>query len=381
MRGHRHSSRYPPPLGLLLPLLLLLLLLPLSTHGDDSASSSCSSALPADYTAALQDPCGAQMSGPQAPEEFSILFDTNLYGGFRANCRRARAPVWVDRIFNLAVNGYYDENYFFRVIASDSLRIVQFGTNGNPAISNCYNFQSPQLAPCAILEPQPDAMPTNEGGIRGLSNVRGTLSMSTSFNESTGTTWNATAELFINTGDNAARLDPLLFVPVCTVEPRGMAGAVYQFPSFGEVQELGGPGVSLDALYAQGNAYIQANSSWDTMAATTRVRVVCYCGGGGSDDRETEPVCDAAPFDETCGPCAAAGEGEATGATDRASPAFLPYEAFDGGAWRCPSGSDDTCAVAGGGKGGAAAIALGEVAAERHRWPWQKGGRWRQRRR
>jgi hypothetical protein len=31
------------------------------------------------------------------------------------------------------------------------------------------------------------------------------------FNESTGTTWNATAELFINTGDNS-RLDPMLFV-------------------------------------------------------------------------------------------------------------------------------------------------------------------------
>jgi hypothetical protein len=40
--------------------------------------------------------------------------------------------------------------------------------------------------------------------------------MSTSFNEVTGTTWNATAELFVNTGDNP-RLDPMLFVPVCVV--------------------------------------------------------------------------------------------------------------------------------------------------------------------
>jgi len=43
--------------------------------------------------------------------------------------------------------------------------------------------------------------------------------MSTSFSEATGTTWNATAELFVNTGDNA-RLDSMLFVPICEVRAR-----------------------------------------------------------------------------------------------------------------------------------------------------------------
>jgi len=42
-------------------------------------------------------------------------------------------------------------------------------------------------------------------GVHGLSNRFGTLSMSTSFNEITGTTWNATAELFLNTGAAVAR--------------------------------------------------------------------------------------------------------------------------------------------------------------------------------
>ena len=42
-------------------------------------------------------------------------------------------------------------------------------------------------------------------GVHGLSNSFGTLAMSTSFSEITGTTWNATAELFLNTGTTIVR--------------------------------------------------------------------------------------------------------------------------------------------------------------------------------
>ena len=48
--------------------------------------------------------------------------------------------MWVDRVYNLALNGYYDDNYFFRVIDSPTLHIVQFGTGGVPATSAPYNF-------------------------------------------------------------------------------------------------------------------------------------------------------------------------------------------------------------------------------------------------
>ena len=204
------------------------------------------------------------------------------YPPLAASCSRSFAPVWVDRIYNLAVNGYYDQvhtiqlaharasvptrpdsprlppspslseidsqpstaptrsqNYFFRVIEGF---VVQFGTNGNPAVSNVYNYSFDH--PCAILHPQPPLMPVNVGGesraqltscvrmVRhfftcqqpavahrdprpsppgeSLSNTYGTLSMSTSYSEITNTTWNATAELFINIGDNAAKLGELL---------------------------------------------------------------------------------------------------------------------------------------------------------------------------
>jgi hypothetical protein len=42
-------------------------------------------------------------------------------------------------VFNLALNGYYDNNYMFRVITG---KYVQFGTAGDPTISNLYNYTS-----------------------------------------------------------------------------------------------------------------------------------------------------------------------------------------------------------------------------------------------
>ena len=48
-----------------------------------------------------------------------------------------------------------------------------------------------------------------------LAPTLGTLSMSTSFNEITGTTWNATAELFLNTGIAIVRIVATVHPIVC----------------------------------------------------------------------------------------------------------------------------------------------------------------------
>merc|ERR1712187_169914 len=93
--------------------------------------------------------------GRRAPERFSVRFGTQ-YGSFAAHCVRARAPVWVDRVYNLAQNGYYTQNYMFRVLPGE---YVQFGTAGNPMVSNVYNYTSTQDPECAILHPQPPDMP------------------------------------------------------------------------------------------------------------------------------------------------------------------------------------------------------------------------------
>jgi cyclophilin family peptidyl-prolyl cis-trans isomerase len=243
--------------------------------GDDDANPA--------YDEALRHPCSPEMNR-RAPETFAALFSTN-FGPFTATCVRARAPVQVDRVFNAISHGYYDANFFFRVLHTATLNISQFGTAGRPAVSNVYNYSSTPEGKCAVLQPQPPAMPVCMtgrcsspacAGVKCLSNTLGTLSMSTSMEitkeYTEGVTWNATAELFINTGDNS-RLDKYLFVPICLIDEAGM-NSVLNFPSFGEVAELGGPGPSLGLLYQDGNRYIRANAAWDGMAITRRVQLV-----------------------------------------------------------------------------------------------------------
>lgn len=234
------------------------------------------------YSDVLRHPCSPEMR-QTAPEHFSVVFRTN-YGPFTATCVRARAPVWVDRFYNLALNGYYDANYFFRVLNTPSLKIAQFGTAGDPTVSNVYNYSTTTKPLCAILSPQPPEMPCCMAGPPrtceehpdvGLSNTFGTIAMSTSMEVTPafpkGVTWNATAELFINLGNNS-HLDHLLFVPICRIDDAGMR-SVLAFPTYGEVAELGGPGPSLGLLYEKGNRYIRANASWDDMALTRSVEI------------------------------------------------------------------------------------------------------------
>lgn len=218
-------------------------------------------------TSNLQNPCGPNMTAT-APSSFSVIFTTN-YGNFTADCFRDRAPAWIDRLYNLVRNGYYADDYFFRVVNRTAtptrgpFGIVQFGTNGIPAISKYYNDSNPACYQnCGIILPQPPYMEYK----KNVTNAAGTLSWSTEYNTTTNTTWNATAELFINTIDNP-NLDKSLFIPICTISPEGMK-VVTSFPSFGEVAELGGPGPSIEKMYAVGNPYIESNASWSNMART-----------------------------------------------------------------------------------------------------------------
>jgi cyclophilin family peptidyl-prolyl cis-trans isomerase len=238
----------------------------------------------------LEDPCELDASLDKAPDRFSLVFPTQ-YGTFTAKCSRGRAPVWADRVYKLAKNGYYNSNYFFRVIPG---RYTQFGTNGNPGISNAYNYTSTPNPGCSILDPQPPFMPYcmakgiksknkikhNCDGVSGLSNDFGTIAMSTSYKEGledypNGVTWNATAELFINIGKDNGFLDSNLFVPICIIEKHEMEAVVLEFPSFGEVAELGGDGPSLGKLYEDGNAYIESNPDWKASMAVTGIVEVC----------------------------------------------------------------------------------------------------------
>ena len=78
----------------------LLLLRPFQTAEEPAANL-----LP--DVEALRSPCSSQMTR-RAPETFRACFATS-YGPFEAHCVRRRAPVWVDRVYNLVANGFYDD--------------------------------------------------------------------------------------------------------------------------------------------------------------------------------------------------------------------------------------------------------------------------------
>src|SRR5262245_32710031 len=71
----------------------------------------------------------------RAPEAFRATFETSK-GAFVIEVHRQWAPQGADRFYNLAKNGFYDANRFFRVI--DGV-LAQVGMNGNPEIQSAWD--------------------------------------------------------------------------------------------------------------------------------------------------------------------------------------------------------------------------------------------------
>src|SRR5688572_11514973 len=66
-----------------------------------------------------------------APATYKASFDTTK-GAFVVEVHRDWAPLAADRFYNLVKNGFFDEARFFRVVPNF---MVQFGMNGNPAVT------------------------------------------------------------------------------------------------------------------------------------------------------------------------------------------------------------------------------------------------------
>ena len=97
----------------------LLVFDPFQTAEEPAASS-----LP--DVEALRSPCSPKMTR-RAPEAFRACFATS-HGPFEAHCVRRRAPVWVDRVYNLVANGFYDDQRDRMLSVSRStLTLTQLG--------------------------------------------------------------------------------------------------------------------------------------------------------------------------------------------------------------------------------------------------------------
>ncbi|MDB4913350.1 MAG: peptidyl-prolyl cis-trans isomerase PpiA precursor [Gemmatimonadetes bacterium] len=189
-----------------------------------AASLGCSS--PGTETnAALLKPDDARLAAP-APDSFVVHFETSR-GDFDMKVRRSWAPLGAGRLYYLVSNGFYNGARFFRVLEGF---MVQFGVNGDPAVSNVWKDRR--------LGDDPFAKHSNR---------RGTVSFA---NEGPNT---RNTQLFVNYKDNPA-LDKDGFVPVGEVVA-GMTTVDSLYDGYGEGPP-GGIGPNQTRIVRQGNAYL-----------------------------------------------------------------------------------------------------------------------------
>jgi peptidyl-prolyl cis-trans isomerase A (cyclophilin A) len=141
------------------------------------------------------------------------------------------SPHGVDRFYHLVRAGYYDDARFFRIIKD---RWAQFGINGDPAVAKTWRTETIPDDP------------------RSESNTRGTVAFA--FAVPNG----RTTQVFINLRDNSATHDVEPFVPIGRVI-EGMEVADRLYSGYGEKSGSGIRAGKQDALFEQGNAYLQQN--------------------------------------------------------------------------------------------------------------------------
>lgn len=159
------------------------------------------------------------------PDTFHILLTTSV-GEVDIEVIRAWAPLGAARLYNLARNGFFDDNRFFRVLPGF---IAQFGVSPVPAIQAAWND--------APLSDEPAR----------VSNLRGTLVFAMAGPDS------RTTQLFINYLDNP-QLDTLGFAPVGRVVS-GLSGLIRLYGGYGETQPQGS-GPAYACMLRGGEAYL-----------------------------------------------------------------------------------------------------------------------------
>lgn len=177
--------------------------------------------------ALLLDPARPFWSA-RAPDTVLADIETSK-GTITLELIRTWAPHGVDRFYNLARAGYFDDSRFYRVVYGF---IAQFGIAGDPAIARLWNRR--RLRPDSLRTP----------------NVRGTLSYAQR------TPADRTTNLFINLGDNPS-LDTLGFAPIGRVV-QGMEVADSLYYRYGELTMAEPPLGDVKRLSLESNRYLDA---------------------------------------------------------------------------------------------------------------------------
>ena len=174
------------------------------------------------------------------PDTFRILLTTSV-GEAEIEVIRAWAPLGAYRLYNLARNGFFDGNRFFRVLPGF---IAQFGVHGVPAVQAAWNAQN-----------LPDD-PVRQ------SNLKGTLVFAKAGPDT------RTTQLFVNYLDNP-QLDKLGFAPVGRVV-RGMSNLIRLYSEYGETAPDGN-GPRYECMLEGGEAYLERGFSRLDRIETARI--------------------------------------------------------------------------------------------------------------
>lgn len=157
----------------------------------------------------------------KAPEQFQARFTTTK-GDFVVDVTRAKAPLGVDRFYNLVKYGFFNGAAFFRVVPGF---VVQFGLSALPAVNAAWE-------PAKITDD-----PVTD------SNVKGTVCFATAGPNT------RTTQLFVNLGDNV-RLDAMGFAPFGKVI-EGMDVVEKIYPGYGQTPDQA-------RITKEGAAYLKA---------------------------------------------------------------------------------------------------------------------------
>jgi peptidyl-prolyl cis-trans isomerase A (cyclophilin A) len=121
-----------------------------------------------------------------APDSFRVAFETSK-GRFVVQVDRKLAPRGADRFYELVVDGFFDENRFFRVVPGF---VAQFGLSNDKEINERWDDKT-----------------IKDDSVR-TSNTRGTLVYATEGPD------RRAHQLFINLADKNSRLDRMGFAPI-----------------------------------------------------------------------------------------------------------------------------------------------------------------------
>ena len=157
--------------------------------------------------------------GP-APDSFRVAFETTR-GNFVVEVKRAWSPTGADRFYDLAAEGFFDENRFFRVLPGF---IAQFGVNDDKKLNE--KWEAKTIADDPVIE----------------SNAHGTIVFASDGPNS------RSHQLFINLADNK-NLDKQGFSPIGRVVA-GMSVADSIYSGYGETP-------SYHLLATLGNSYLK----------------------------------------------------------------------------------------------------------------------------